>query len=158
MAAVLMVIPTARNTVLFDRLMSRTDNRVIVSRELARIIPAGSTFYQSGESYGQAPLSLDGVAIDVHQRTFDRNEDRFEPTEPEWVLLQRSPLPLYSAVPKTVERIVGERYELQRTFLTGDNRSRGRFYDQQDAFFLPLSGLDGLDRPGPSFELYRRRD
>ena len=157
-AAVLMVIPTARNTVLFDRLMSRTDNRVIVSRELRRIIPAGSTFYQSGESYGQAPLGLDGVAIDVHQRTFDRNADRFEPTEPDWVLLQRSPLRLYSAVPKTVERIVGERYELQRTFLAGDSRSRGRFYDQQDAFFLPLSGLDGLERPGPSFELYRRRD
>jgi len=94
----------------------------------------------------------------VHQRTFDRNADRFEPTEPDWVLLQRSPLRLYSAVPKTVERIVGERYELQRTFLAGDSRSRGRFYDQQDAFFLPLSGLDGLERPGPSFELYRRRD
>ena len=157
-AAVLMVIPTARNTVLFDRLMSRTDNRVIVSRELARIIPAGSTFYQSGESYGQVPLSLNGVVVDVHERTFDRNADRFDPTEPEWVLLQRSPLRLYSSVPETVERIVGERYELRRSFLTGDTRSGERFYDQQDAFFLPLSGLDGLDRPGPSFELYRRRD
>lgn len=156
-AAVLMVMPTARTTMLFDRLMSRTDNRVIVSRELAQIIPAGSTLYQSGESYGQVPLGLDGAAMDVHQRTFDRNADRFEPTEPEWVLLQRSPLRLYSAVPPAVEHIVGERYELQRTFLTGDSRSRGRLYDQQDAFFLPLTGLEGLERPGPSFELYRRR-
>lgn len=32
-----------------------------------------------------------------------------------------------------------------------------RGYDQQDAFFLPLEGLTGIERPGPNFEVYRLR-
>ena len=36
-----------------------------------------------------------------------------------------------------------------------DDRA-GRVYDQQDAFFLPLSGLAGVSRVGPNIEVYRR--
>jgi hypothetical protein len=50
---------------------------------------------------------------------------------------------------------VAAEYSLVRSFPVGDDRPR--LYDQQDAFFLPLTGLSGLIRPGPSFELYKRR-
>ena len=46
---------------------------------------------------------------------------------------------------------------LARRFPTETGPAIDRTYDQQDAFYLPLEGLAGLRRPGPSFELYTRR-
>ena len=63
---------------------------------------------------------------------------------------------LYSRVPDGVQRIVDERYELARAFpVTADDRART--YDQQDALFLPLANLAGVERIGPSLEIYRLR-
>jgi hypothetical protein len=61
---------------------------------------------------------------------------------------------LYSRVPDGVQRIVDGRYELVRTSPIADD-SRSRLYDQQDALFLPLTGLAGVERMGPTFEIYR---
>jgi len=59
-------------------------------------------------------------------------------------------------VPDGVQRIVDERYELARAFpVAADNRART--YDQQDALFLPLANLAGVERIGPSLEIYRLR-
>ena len=71
--------------------------------------------------------------------------------------LQRSPLVLYSAVPDAVQRIAAERYERVRDFPVVRRATRTRRYDQQDALFLPLTGLAGIERIGPSFEIYRLR-
>ena len=49
-----------------------------------------------------------------------------------------------------------ERYERVRDFPVADERAARR-YDQQDALFLPLTGLAGIERIGPSFEIYRLR-
>ena len=75
---------------------------------------------------------------------------------PDWIILQRSPLVLYSAVPDAVQRIAADRYERVRDFPVADERASRR-YDQQDALFLPLTGLAGVERIGPSFEIYRLR-
>jgi hypothetical protein len=48
--AVLAVAPSAGRLLLTDRLLARTDNRVIVGRALVDLIPPGSIVYQSGES------------------------------------------------------------------------------------------------------------
>jgi hypothetical protein len=47
-------------------------------------------------------------------------------------------------------------YELRRTF-HAVNMLAPHVYDQQDAFFLPLSGFSGIGRPGPNISIYRRR-
>jgi len=52
--------------------------------------------------------------------------------------------------------VTDERYERVREFRVADERE-GRRYDQQDALFLPLTGLAGVERMGPTFELYRLR-
>src|SRR6185295_2071317 len=135
------------------------DNRVIASREIYRIVAPGSSFYQSGESYGQAPPILDGHRWPVEPASYDAQAGRFAPSNPDWILVQRSPLVLYSAVPAGLETILKEHYLVERVFPTGDPRAvRSRFYDQQDAFFVPFAGLAGLERPGPAFELYKRRN
>jgi len=156
-ATIVMVWPTAYQTLLLDRLLSRTDNRTITGRSLMDIIPPDSVFYQSGETYGYASLSVDGRRLQVRLTGFDPQAGRFAPDDPDWILIQRSPLVLYSDVPAALERLLTERYALARRFPTGNQDRVDRSYDQQDAFYLPLAGLEGIDRPGPSFDLYSKR-
>ncbi len=64
---------------------------------------------------------------------------------------------LLDLVSPTLEATLRERYALTRRFETGAGDGSGRLYDQLDAFYLPLTGLRGMTRPGPAFELYRRK-
>jgi len=157
-AALVIVAPSARNVVLLDRLLMRPDNRVVAARLLPTIIPSGSLVYQSGESYGHVPFFLSDPPLGVEECGYDEGQGRFtgDGRLPDWIILPRSPLVLYSRVPDGVQRIVDERYELARAFpVTADDRART--YDQQDALFLPLANLGGVERIGPSLEIYRLR-
>lgn len=140
-----------------DRLLATTDNRIVTAATLIDIVPPRASFGQTGETYGHVPFDVDGRSLDVRRVNFNRAAGAFEPGEPEWVLVQRSPLRYYSEVPASVETMLRERYTLERSFLTGAGDDRGRTYDQLDAFYLPLAGFGGLTRPGPEFELYRRK-
>ena len=155
--ALVAVAPTAYSSILLNRLLARTDNRVVTARALLDVIPAGAYFYQTGESYGQMPLGGDGRSIEIRPVFYDAARRSFNPIEPDWILVQRSPLVIYSAVPEGLENILRDRYEMARSFPTGPSAPEGRIYDQQDAFFLPLTQLSGLERPGPAYELYRKR-
>ena len=149
---VLVALPTAVKAVQIDRLLNRTDNRVVVAKALEAIVPGAATIFHSGGAFGkiQFPASpkLREVGFNEETGQFDGN------ALPDWILIQRSPLPLYSEVPPQMPKLLSERYWLVHAFPVGDDRPRT--YDPQDAFFLPLVGLEGLDRPGPSFELYER--
>ena len=149
--ALAIVAPSARDVVLLDRLLTRRDNRVVVARELPGLIPQGSLVYHSGETYGRIPFNLSDPPLKVDLCDFDEATGQFTRGGrlPDWVILQRSPLVLYSRVPEGVQRIVDERYERVREFAVARD-SRPRFYDQQDALFLPLNGLGGIERMGPA--------
>jgi hypothetical protein len=153
-AALLVVAPSAQKALVLDRLLATTDNRVIVARAITDLVKSDTSFYQSGEIYGFVPLKIDGREI-AHVRTYDAGAGAFEPSEPDWILLQRSPLVLYSPVPPQLEQLVRDRYALVQRFPTGGDHPNA-VYDQQDAFYLPLEGLGGITRPGPAFELYRK--
>jgi hypothetical protein len=45
----------------------------------------------------------------------------------------------------------------QKVFETSAPERPGSIYDWQDEFFIPLAGIDHLDRPGPRITLYARR-
>jgi hypothetical protein len=153
-ATIAVVAPTARKTLELDRLLATTDNRVIVAHALAGVVPPDSSLYQSGEKYGYIPMKMDGRDI-ARISTYDVDSGEFESGEPDWILLQRSPLVFYSPVPLPLAQLVRRRYVLVRRFPTGGDHP-GAVYDQQDAFFLPLEGLGGVTRPGPAFELFRK--
>ncbi len=151
--ALLLVLPTAVKSVQVVRLLSRTDNRVIVADAIGTIVPPGASIYQSGEPFGKiqppAAMKLRNVGFDAATAQFDTG------APPEWILIQRSPLVVYSAVPPQISKLIDQQYTLVKAFPAGDDRPRA--YDQQDAFFLPLDGFAGIERPGPSFELYQRK-
>ena len=154
-AALLAVAPSALKVVQLDRLLARTDNRVLVAEALSALIPPGSSVYHSGEGYGHVYWS---PALGLHEWFYDEASGTFGDgaRAPQWIVLQRSPLIHYSHIPATVEGLVRDRYELVRAFpVTADESDR--LYDQQDAFFLPLGSLAGIERPGPSFEIYKLR-
>jgi hypothetical protein len=153
-AAIAVVAPTARRTLELDRLLATTDNRAIVALALADVVPPDSFLYQSGAIYGYVPMQIDGRKV-ARVSHYDVDSGQFEPGEPDWILLQRSPLVFYSPVPPQLDQLVRERYVLVRRFPTGGDHP-GTVYDQQDAFFLPLEGLRGVTRPGPAFELFRK--
>lgn len=150
---VLLALPTATKAIEVDALLSRTDNRVVAADAIATIVPAGATLFQSGEPFGKvqlpAALKLHGVGFDPATGQFDSG------AMPDWILIQRSPLVVYSAIPPQIPKILDEHYTLVRSFPVADDRPRS--YDQQDAFFLPLNGFVGIDRPGPAFDLYQRK-
>lgn len=158
LVAFALVALSARNVVLLDRLLTRADNRVVVAKALPALIPAGSLVYHSGETYGRVPFYLSDPPLNVVLCDYDDATSQFtsDGRLPTWIILQRSPLVLYSRVPQGVERLVHERYELVRSFQTTAT-NKTRVYDQQDALFLPLADLSDIDRIGPSFEIYRVR-
>jgi hypothetical protein len=157
--ALAVITPSARNVVLVNRVFSRPDNRVIVAKSLPTLIPSGSLVYHSGDSYGRVPFQLSDPPLDFEETGYDEAQGRFAPDGrlPTRIILQRSPLVLYSRLPDGVLAIVRERYDLMRIFPVGAEDA-SRIYDQQDALFLPLAGLSGVERIGPSFEIYRLRE
>jgi hypothetical protein len=158
-AALAILAPSLRNVILLDRLLTRPDNRVVVAMALPTFIPSGSLVYHSGESYGRVPFYLSDPPLNVDLSEYDETTGQFVPGGrlPGWIILQRSPLALYSRVPEGVERIVRERYALVRSFPVVDD-DRPRIYDQQDAMFMPLADLAGVQRVGPGFEIYKIRE
>ena len=155
--ATAMAAPSGYEAILLDRLLTETDNRVVAVRTLAALVEPGSRVYQSGSGYGQVPFAL-AKGITIVESKYDEAAGQFtpDPRLPDWVVLQRSPLVLYSYTPPALERLVREQYDLIDALPT-ESRGPRRVYDQQDAFFLPLAGLTGIKRPGPAFEFYRLR-
>lgn len=154
-AAIAFVAPTAYQTLQLDLLLGTTDNRVIVARQLRELATPNNSVYQSGEHYGYVPMWMEGRDLARVSR-MNESTGQFDSGDPDWIVIQRSPLVVYSTVPAVLEQVVEERYQLVRHFPTADDRPN-RLYDQQDAFFLPLNSLGGIARPGPAFDLYRKR-
>lgn len=150
--ALVIVAPTAMKSIAFDRLLARTDNRVIVSAALQTTVPSGATIYHSGNPIAKIQYP---PALGLREVAFDAESGAFAGAAPDFVLLQKSALALYSDVPERLAALVARDYQLVQSWPAADDRPR--LYDPQDAFFLPLAGFDGIERPGPSFELYARK-
>ncbi len=162
-AAGLVILPSATALVQLDYLLGRTDNRLVATRWVRSRIPQGASLYQSGESYGRLELEVppepprfDVWQFDAGLGRFTRNRKVLNAT-PDWIVIQRSPLALYSQVPPAVLTLVSSNHYLRiRSFEAMDLAAVGRVFDVQDAFFLPLAGFGGVTRPGPNFDVYQR--
>jgi 4-amino-4-deoxy-L-arabinose transferase-like glycosyltransferase len=161
--AALVILPSAVNLARLDYLIARTDNRLIAARWIREHVPAGSSLYQSDSSYGGLALDAPDSGPPIDLWDFDQGLGVFTSNgqprdhDPDWIIVQRSPLPLYSQVPQAVVLLsTGNRYVRVRSFHAIDLNARGNVFDQQDAFFLPLAGFRGISRPGPNFDVYQR--
>ena len=166
--ALAVVAPSAWSVVRFDWLLAQEDSRLLAARWVHEQIPAGASIYSSGNLYGHAQLT----PPDGKYRLFgwDRRERRFtlrervdnRPRErpvdepPDVVLVQRSAIP-FSHIPPEVAELIARDYTLVHTIRAADLSETRNVYDIQDGFYVPYAGFHGVRRPGPNFEIYRRR-
>ena len=140
-----------------DRLLGRTDTRVLASAWIQANVPAGSTIYLSGSHYGRPELATQGTDNGYRMFKFDPAKGVFaEGTLPEWIVIQESALRLYSGIPDTLRDVL-RGYQLRQAF-RGVDLDTWHVFDQQDAFYVPLAGFAGVSRPGPNLFVYRRTD
>ncbi|MFC1462612.1 glycosyltransferase family 39 protein [Verrucomicrobiota bacterium] len=146
--AFLLAAEPIANIYMFNVLISRRDNRLVVHDWMADALPDGSTVYQTGKPFGHAllPPTL---------RPFRMGEDAGEDL-PDYMIVHRHPLAA-SKVHDRIEELVRTEYEPLRTFTASARTARRSWFDRMDAFYLPLRGFRGIARPGPDTEVYRRR-
>ncbi len=148
-------------SVRLDRLMARTDSRVLAAEWLLQQGSAGEAVYISGSHYGRPDLFVRGKPGPLTVVTFDpqaqvfRDPDGSEVPSPQWIVVQQSPLIQYSHVPDAITHRLRD-YDLRHS-VRAVNMNQPHVYDQQDAWFVPLAGFDGVARPGPNLSIYRRR-
>lgn len=159
--------PTAWSTIQFDRLLARADSRVMAAEWIHANVPAGSAIYMSGNLYGHP--QVEGPAgtyrmfgYDWRASTFthrDRSsgtlEERHVTRLPDFIVVQRSAIP-YSHIPEQVEALLPREYDLVHT-IRAASLAAANPYDIQDGFYLAYGRFEGVRRPGPNFEFYRRR-
>ncbi len=149
--------PALVNCIWFDALLARTDSRVLASRWLKEHVEPDATLHDAGSSYSR----LDLRDIRYHAWSFDAEKNSFgDPAgrTPDWLVFHISPLRLYSGVPWPLRRLADEHYTLESRIDATPGRSRDAVYDLQDAFFMPFYGFHTVKRPGPTIEIYKRRD
>lgn len=91
---------------MYDRLLARTDSRVLAGEWLKSEVADGASVYLAGGTYGSPDLSTRGAAPPYRMWEFDEVRGRFDtpsgltPDWPDWIIVQESPLTDYSHIPK----------------------------------------------------------
>ena len=156
--AIATIAPSARSVLAFDRILARTDNRVLAAQWFNSHAAPGASVLTSGSPYGYPQFDDELFRI----WNWDRQREIFmldgAPARgrPEWILVQESPLP--SETQGEVKAFLSDGYELVTVFKAFDPNKSGNLYDRQDAFFVPIAGFTKITRPGPNFYVYKHAD
>jgi 4-amino-4-deoxy-L-arabinose transferase-like glycosyltransferase len=153
--AVATVAPSAASVVAFDQVIAETDSRVLATRWLAQNAEAGASVVVSGTMYGYPQLGtrFRSWYWSRQKRAFVFRGRRAE-GQPDWILLQESPLPSWTQ--PAVTDLLNTGYERVMVIRAFDPRATGNYYDRRDTFFVPLSAFEGVRRPGPNFTIFKR--
>lgn len=137
-----------------DRLLARTDSRVLAAEWLVPRLNPEHTLHDAGGDYVRLELGTAGF----HEWRYDAATHAFGAGDatPDWIVLYDSPLGDYASVPEALRDLVRERYTLAHEVRATSGNTQA-VYDRHDAFFLPVSGFDGVERPGPNVQIYFRR-
>ena len=147
--------PPLVNCVRFDVLLARTDSRVLAADWLRQRVTPDETLYEEGGHYA----AIDLGDAPVHRWSFNPADGSFGDTggrTPDWIVLEGSPLWTWAGTSPEIRKLAAERYTLVRNIRAADDG--WAVYDLADAFFLPVAGFRGVERPGPNVLIYRRRD
>ncbi len=150
--AALVVAPAAWSTIQFDRLISRTDNRLVAASWVEKRFPDGASVAHVGPEGGRiVPFAGDAV------RSARFPASTYDPTSPgtDVIVVQTSPLYPADGNDAAIASIEG-RYVLAAEFRVA-RAHPADVYDRQDEFYVPFAGFEGTSRPGPNLAVYVRR-
>jgi len=165
--ALIVASPSAMRVVRLDRLLSQPDSRLLAARWIESAFPDGASVGQSGVRYGRVQLTVDSsgrvgrypmLEYNPKQRTFA--EPGHRPVDaPDVIVIQQSPLPHYAEASPPSRDLLEGRYTLGTIVpaFAPERPGQRRVYDWQDAFYVPLEGFEGVERPGPNLMIYVRR-
>ncbi len=152
--AALVAGPSLVTSIQIDRILARPDSRLLAANWLKPQLRRDDTLCDVVDVIG---LDLNDVAFhgwrfDAPSATFVNAGDRL----PDWLVLYDSPLG-YAKLDPRMARLARERYRLAYE-VRGVGAARQSVFDPQDAFFLPIYGFNGIERPGPDVYIFRRND
>ena len=122
---------------------------------LRQRVSPDETLYEEGGHYA----AIDLGDTPVHRWSFNPADGSFGDTggrTPDWLVLEGSPLSTWAGTSPEIRKLAAERYTLVRSVHAADDG--WAVYDLADAFFLPVAGFRGVERPGPNILIYRRKD
>jgi hypothetical protein len=94
----------------------------------------------------------------THATVAKELEGRIAADLPDLVVVLESPLGAYSQISPRIAALVAEHYVRAMTFDgVPAARASGAVYDQEDAFYTPLGGIENATRPGPNVRIFERR-
>jgi hypothetical protein len=134
---------------MFDKLMARTDSRLLARRWIEQRFQAGTTIAQIG------PLAGHVFRHDPSEVRYTTIEFSRDGLQPRIVVVVFSPL---TAAPPLgdIEQVLSTDYSLE--FATeAAAPDPHNVYDLQDEFYLPFAGFRRIERPGPNLKVYVRR-
>jgi hypothetical protein len=156
--AVAIVLPSVQSVIAFDRLLCETDSRVLAATWIEEHVPAGATLYLAEPPFGKPEVRqerYEPCSLDPAKGEFTCGKSAG--VLPAWIVLHEYPLEHWSPAPSLpVSELLASRYELAAEFTAYRPRAP-LLFDEQDAFYLPLSGFDGVERPGPNLSIFRLR-
>ena len=150
--AILAAEPLA-NAVRFDALAATADTRVLAQRWLELEAPAGSRvavvgtrFWGWGEP--RVPTHLRRVRL--------ARKVVLDPRQVDWVVTHQHEL-FWSEVPPGFLERNSEHLTLVADFDPQREGGETAIFEQNDAYYIPISGFSGVERPGPHVRIYRVR-
>jgi 4-amino-4-deoxy-L-arabinose transferase-like glycosyltransferase len=157
---VLMIASPAMDVIRLDRLLRQKDSRAVAAEWLVRRFPPGTSLYQTGAFYGHVgyrPPDRYRAATRLPDGGFAVDGRRLD-APPDLVIVQSSPVTWYTGDSLLAGPVLQQQYVEVAQFRSYDPaRTAAHVYDLLDAFYLPLRGFDGVERPGPNITIYRRR-
>jgi 4-amino-4-deoxy-L-arabinose transferase-like glycosyltransferase len=150
LAAIVVVLPSARSAWQFDRLLAVEDSRVAAASWITMHYPDGAVIGETERRFNRLSFH-DGDA--THPSRYQTRVLTVEEMDPDVIAVAESPLHPDGLPPA----VTGERLSrYQKVFESSAPERPGSIYDWQDEFYIPLAGIDHLDRPGPRITLYAR--
>ena len=160
--AALIIAPSTWNVIQIDRLLATSDSRLLAAEWLRTNMPASATIFQTGSLYSQVQLGVPALLPRSEEWEFDEGKGQFmrkgtcSPDPPDFIIVLSSPLELYTPVPPGLDIALTRDFRLVQRIRAYDPGAISGVFDRIDAFFLPLSGFGGIERPGPNIDIYRR--
>jgi len=155
--ALLVVAPSAWSVVQFDRLLARTDSRVLAARWVELRFPNGASIAEVGRRSTNLFFLPEGPDAPSRYRTTTVADDPAEVEEPDMIVVPRSLFDPGAVMPARATALAS-RYTPLYVVDAQDLSAKGAVYDWQDEFYLPLTGFAGIQRPGPNLTIYVRPD
>jgi hypothetical protein len=137
-------------TIAHNRIAARTDTRVLATRWMAAHLPAGSVVAMLGSAY--FPIADPDLPPGLSRPTLRLGETDLARHGVTHVLTHEHPLPFSNRNPAQM-RVLAPHLRLLVELSPFRDGPAG-VYEDFDAYYIPIHGFRGVERPGPLIRVY----